>query len=168
MICMPEGSTRAGGLSIGGLAKRTGCKVQTIRYYEQVGLMPSPGRTSGNQRHYSEGHADRLAFIRHSRELGFPLEAIRELLNLSDDPNRSCAQADRIARVQLREVEARIASLTVLKIELERMVGQCGGGRIADCRVIEVLADHAKCVTNDHHARTTASAALGRAASGTR
>jgi len=164
---MSGGSARAGGLSIGDLAKRTGCKVQTIRYYEQVGLMPRPGRTLGNQRHYGEGHADRLAFVRHSRELGFPLEAIRELLKLSDDPNRSCAQADRIARAHLREVETRIASLTVLKTELERMVRQCGGGRIADCRVIEVLADHAKCATDDHHARTTASAALGRATSAT-
>ena len=154
---------RSSGLSIGSLAERTGCKVQTIRYYEQIGLMPKPGRTSGNQRLYGEIHADRLAFIRHSRELGFPLDAIRELLELSDDPNRSCEQADRIARAHLREVETRIASLTVLKAELERMVQQCGRGRVADCRVIDVLANHAKCVTEDHHARTTVAVALGRA-----
>lgn len=153
---------RTNGLSIGDLAKRTGCKVQTIRYYEQIGLMPQPGRTSGNQRFYGERHGDRLAFIRHSRELGFPLGAIRELLELSDDPNRSCEQADRIARIHLREVEIRIASLTVLKTELERMVRQCRRGRIADCRVIEVLADHAKCVSDDHHVRTTAAASLSR------
>lgn len=125
--------------------------------------MPKPGRTAGNQRHYGEMHADRLAFIRHSRELGFPLDAIRELLELSDDPNRSCEQADRIARAHLREVDTRIASLTVLKAELERMVQQCGRGRIADCWVIDVLANHAKCVTEDHHAKTTAAAAPGRA-----
>lgn len=154
---------RSSGLSIGSLAERTGCKVQTIRYYEQIGLMPKPGRTSGNQRLYGEIHVDRLAFIRHSRELGFPLDAIRDLLELSDDPNRSCEQADRIARAHLREVETRIASLTVLKAELERMVQQCGRGRVADCRVIDVLANHAKCVTEDHHARTAAAAALGRA-----
>jgi len=149
---MTGASVRSRGLSIGDLARRSGCKVQTIRYYEQIGLMPEPGRTSGNQRLYGEKQADRLAFIRHSRELGFPLEAIRELLELSDDPNRSCEQADRIARAQLREVEVRIARLTMLKAELERMVRQCGRGRVADCRVIEVLADHAKCVTHDHHA----------------
>ncbi len=137
MSGMPQ---RSRGLSIGNLAERTGCKVQTIRYYEQIGLMPRPGRTSGNQRFYDEMHADRLAFIRHSRELGFPLDAIRELLELSDDPNRSCEQADRIARAHLREVETRIASLTVLRAELQRMVQQCGRGRIADCRVIDVLA----------------------------
>jgi DNA-binding transcriptional MerR regulator len=153
---------RRGGLSIGDLAKRTGCKVQTIRYYEQIGLMPPAGRTSGNQRFYGEAHADRLGFIRHSRELGFPLEAIRELLALSDDPNRSCEEADRMARAHLPEVETRIASLKVLKVELERMLRECGRGRIADCRVIEVLADHAKCVSDDHHARSTAAAALGR------
>ena len=157
-----SGPFALGSLSIGDLARRTGCKVQTIRYYEQIGLMPRPGRTSGNQRFYSDSHADRLAFIRHSRELGFPLEAIRELLVLSDDPNRSCEQADRIARAHLREVKARIASLVVLKTELERMVRQCGRGRIADCRVIEVLADHAKCVSNDHHAWATAASARGR------
>ncbi len=149
---MTDQSGRSRGLSIGELAKRAGCKVQTIRYYEQIGLMPQPGRTSGNQRFYSERYADRLAFIRHSRELGFPLEDIRELLELSDDPNRSCEEADRIARAQLREVEMRIARLAMLKTELERMVRQCGHGRVADCRVIEVLADHAKCVSHDHHA----------------
>ena len=154
---------RSAALSIGSLAQRTGCKVQTIRYYEQVGLMPKPGRTSGNQRFYGEMHADRLAFIRHSRELGFPLDAIRDLLGLSDDPNRSCEQADRIARAHLREVDVRIASLRVLKTELERMVRQCGRGRIADCRVIEVLADHAKCASDDHHVRSIAAAALSRA-----
>lgn len=149
-------------LSIGDLARRTGCKVQTIRYYEQIGLMPEPGRTSGNQRTYGKVHADRLAFIRHSRELGFPLDAIRELLQLSDDPNRSCEEADRIARAHLRDVEMRIASLDVLGTELKRMIRQCGRGRIADCRVIEVLADHGKCASDDHHARSTARASLRR------
>lgn len=149
-------------LSIGELAKRTGSKVQTIRYYEQVGLMPQPGRTAGNQRFYGKTHVDRLAFIRHSRELGFPLGAIRELLDLNDDPNRQCDQADQIARAHLREVKTRIASLMALKSELERMVRlRCRHGRIADCRVIEILADHAKCATDDHHARATAALALG-------
>jgi DNA-binding transcriptional MerR regulator len=76
-------------LSIGILAKRTGTKVQTIRYYEQIGLMPKPGRSDGGQRRYGNDELDRLAFIRHSRELGFSLEAIRELLDLSDRPERS-------------------------------------------------------------------------------
>ncbi len=82
-------------LSIGTLAKCTGTKVQTIRYYEQIGLLPEPGRTEGGQRRYSEGDLDRLAFIRHARLLGFTLDAIRELLDLSDNPARSCAEVAR-------------------------------------------------------------------------
>jgi DNA-binding transcriptional MerR regulator len=134
--------------TIGQLAARAGCKVQTIRYYEQIGLMPPPARTIGNQRIYQREHADRLAFVRHSRELGFPLDAIRELLDLADDPDRSCDAADSIARRQLRQVESRMARLEALKGELERMIVQCGGGRIAECRVIEVLADHNLCASN--------------------
>lgn len=146
--------THAEEMAIGGLSRRTGCNVQTIRYYEQIGLMPEPSRTAGNQRRYGARHAERLAFIRHSRQLGFPLDAIRQLLGLVDDPERSCATADGIARAQLLEVEGRIARLQALKRELERMVEECRGGRIADCRVIEVLADHthAKCLSGDHQA----------------
>lgn len=149
-------------LSIGALGKQTGTKVQTIRYYEQVGLLPTPPRTAGNQRLYTGADADRLAFIRHSRELGFSLDAIRTLLDLSDDPNRSCNQVDRIARHHLHEINVRIQSLAVLKAEMERMIRQCRRGKISDCRVIEVLADHANCVTEDHHKNLVASAALGR------
>ena len=134
---------------IGELARRTGCKVQTIRYYEHAGLMPEPGRTAGNQRRYGGRDAGRLAFIRHARELGFSLDAIRGLLALSDQPERSCAEADHIARRQLADVEGRISRLTALRSELQRMVEECGSGRVADCRVIEVLADHSKCL-GDH------------------
>ncbi len=129
-------------LTIGALAERTGCKVQTIRYYEQIGLMPKPLRTEGNQRRFGLSHLERLAFIRHSRDLGFPLEAIRELLYLADDPERSCNAADRVAKRQLHQVESRIARLETLKAELRRMIRQCRGGRIADCRIIQALATH--------------------------
>ena len=148
---MADASARRGGLSIGELGRLTGCKVQTIRYYEQIGLMPNPGRTAGNQRFYDARHVDRLAFIRHSRELGFGLDAIRELLDLADDPDQPCERADRIATSQLRAVESRIARLVALKGELERMIAQCQGGRVADCWVIEVLADHSRCQA-DHGA----------------
>jgi Cu(I)-responsive transcriptional regulator len=136
-------------LSIGTLAKRTGTKVQTIRYYEQIGLLPAPGRTEGGQRRYSEGDLDRLAFVRHARQLGFTLDAIRELLDLSDNPARSCAEVDRIAQRQLAEVEARIARLEALRTELGRMVRECRRDTVADCRVLEILRDHATCLT-DH------------------
>ena len=136
-------------LSIGTLAKRTGTKVQTIRYYEQIGLMPEPGRTDGGQRRYGDVELDRLAFIRHSRELGFSLEAIRELLGLSDSPERSCAQIDAVAQKQLRKVEARIARLEALRTELRRMISECSADRVADCRILEVLRDHEECLA-DH------------------
>ncbi len=140
----------AGEFSIGRLARATGCKVQTVRYYEQIGMMPEPLRTAGNQRRYGPGHVARLAFIRHGRELGFPLESLRRLLSLADDPNQSCATADRIARSQLEDVESRIARLQSLKLELQRMLEQCAGGHVGDCRVIEVLADHGQCLHGDH------------------
>ena len=136
-------------LSIGTLSRRTGTKVQTIRYYEQIGLMREAERSAGGQRRYAEEDLERLAFIRHARELGFPLEAIRELLDLTDKPGRSCEEADEIARRQLVRVEQRIRRLEALRAELRRMIQDCSGGRVAECRVIEVLRDHSECLT-DH------------------
>lgn len=137
-------------LSIGELARRTGSKVQTIRYYEEIGLLPPPGRTAGNQRRYDRATADRLAFIRHGRALGFSLDEIRDLLRLTDHPELSCEAADAIARKRLADVERRIARLESLRTELSRMVEQCRGGTVAGCRVIEVLADHELCLAEDH------------------
>ena len=143
-------------MTIGRVAGATGCKVQTIRYYEQIGLLPPPDRSAGNQRVYVQGHVSRLIFIRHARELGFPLAAIRDLLSLGDDPGQSCQAADAIAREQLAQVEQRLARLQSLKGELERMVVQCKGGQISDCRVIEMLGDHGMCRT-DHQGRESLS-----------
>tara|TARA_R110002020_G_scaffold67188_4_gene176663 strand:- start:302 stop:718 length:417 start_codon:yes stop_codon:yes gene_type:complete len=132
--------------SIGELSRRTGVKVPTIRYYEEVDLMPSPVRTEGGQRRYGSDEASRLNFIRHSRELGFDVDAIRELLALGAQPDRSCEDVDRIARHHLSEVDLRIARLADLRAELERMIGECDHGRVSECRVIETLADHDHCV----------------------
>ena len=136
-------------LTIGKLGQAAGVKVPTIRYYEQIGLLSEPDRSAGNQRLYPKSALDRLAFIRHARELGFPLEAIRDLLGLSDRPDQCCAAVDAIAQTQLAAVRARIARLKALEAELERMIGQCACGTISDCRVIEVLSDHALCA-HDH------------------
>jgi DNA-binding transcriptional MerR regulator len=135
---------------IGQLAKVTGVKVPTVRYYEQIGLLPAPPRSDGNRRVYAAKDAHRLTFIRHARELGFEIDAIRTLLTLQDDPGQSCAAADVIARARLAEVKQRIASLRALKIELERMVEGCSHGHVAECRVIEVLADHGRCLHGEH------------------
>ena len=131
------------------LSQRTGTKVPTIRYYEQIGLLREPGRTDGGQRRYDDAALDRLSFIRHARQLGFSLEAIRELLDLADNPNHDCNSVDAIAHRQLRQVEQRIARLEALRGELQRMLRQCAGGKTSDCRVLDVLRDHSECLA-DH------------------
>lgn len=135
--------------SIGTLAKRTGTKVQTIRYYEEIRLMPRPVRTAGGQRRYGDAELDRLSRIRHARQLGFSLDAVRELLDLSDHPERPCREVNAVALRQLKRVERRLHRLEALRIELTRMVDECAGGKTAHCRVLEVLRDHSECLT-DH------------------
>lgn len=137
-------------ISIGEASRRCGVKVPTIRYYEQIGLLPAPPRTEGNRRTFDANDLRRLAFIRHARELGFEIDAIRTLLTLQDDPHQPCGTADAIARARLAEVERRIDSLNALKAELGVMIESCSQGQVADCRVIEILADHSRC-TNSHH-----------------
>jgi Cu(I)-responsive transcriptional regulator len=138
-------------LKIGDLARATGISVETVRYYERIGLMPSPGRTAGNYRAYDRRHLERLNFIRHARSLGFDIAEIRSLLALAAQPATDCAAADAIASRHLAAVEAKVASLLALRTELTRFVGQCRGGTAADCRVLEVLADHALC-SGEHRA----------------
>lgn len=133
------------GVPIGEAARQSGVKVPTIRYYEQIGLLPAPYRQDNNRRLYERADLRRLAFIRHSRELGFDIGAIRTLVSLQDNPQQSCATADIIAKSRLAEVEQRLRSLTALKAELELMIDGCKHGHIAECRVIEVLADHGEC-----------------------
>ncbi|MER8504441.1 helix-turn-helix domain-containing protein [Mesorhizobium sp. M0208] len=128
-------------LSIGELSRRAEVKIPTIRYYEQIGLLPETGRTEGKQRRYGRRAVARLAFIRHARELGFEVDAIRTLLSLQDDPDQSCARADEIAKARLVEVEKRIAGLKAPRRELRKMVEECACGRVGECRVIETLAD---------------------------
>ena len=138
------------GVPIGQAARMSGVKVPTIRYYEQIGLLPSPDRSEGNRRLYVRPDVERLAFIRHSRELGFEVDAIRKLLALQDHPKQSCDEADTLAREHLVDVDRRIGSLMALKSELERMVEGGAHGRVEECRVIEILADHGECKHHDH------------------
>lgn len=133
-------------ISIGELARRTQVKIPTIRYYEQVGLLPAPERTQGKQRRYEASHVGRLNFIRHARELGFEVEAIRELLALSAEPNQSCAAIDVIASRHVAEIDRRISHLTSLRRELVRTLNACGRGQVRNCCVIETLA-----ASSHHH-----------------
>lgn len=136
-------------LNIGQVADATGVTAKMVRHYEAIGLIPAPPRTAANYRSYGEAHRTRLAFVRHSRELGFTIDEIRSLLDLSDNPGRECSEADRIATSHLVQVEAKIAQLEKLRDELGRIVGRCRGGVAADCRVIEALGDHRLC-DSDH------------------
>jgi len=139
-------------LTIGQLSKETHCKVPTIRYYEEIGLIPAPSRTAGNQRRYGPEHVARLGFIQHCRELGFRQQVVRDLLKLTKYLSQNCEAVTEIARTHLDEVNQRIAQLSALKLELERMIEVCSGGQIADCRIIETLVDHSHghCLATDH------------------
>jgi Cu(I)-responsive transcriptional regulator len=125
---------------IGELARLTGTKVETIRYYERLGLLPPPARTGANYRAYGLRHLERLSFVRRGRDLGFSLDEVRELLRLSDDRSQSCAEVDRIARGHLAEVERKLADLQALGTELRQLIDRCRHGTVADCRIIEALA----------------------------
>lgn len=127
-------------ITIGGLAKATDTKVETIRYYERIDLMPAPRRTGGNYRSYTTAHLERLRFIRRSRERGFSVEQVRQLLSLSDDRNRACDAVDEIAREHLAAIERKLADLKALRQELDTLIRQCHRGNIAECNVIRALA----------------------------
>lgn len=137
------------GMTIGGAAKASGIKVPTIRYYEQINLLPAPPRSEGNRRLYDAADLRRLRFIRHARELGFEIAPIRDLLALAGDPSGPCETADVIARSHLAEIDHKIARLTALRAEIARMA-DCPNGSAAQCRVIEVLGDHAECLASRH------------------
>ncbi|NKB54435.1 MAG: MerR family transcriptional regulator [Rhizobiaceae bacterium] len=135
--------------SIGELARRTGVKIPTIRYYEQMGLMEPPERSSGNQRRYTQHGLERLSFIRHARQLGLSIEDIRELVDLSQRPERPCHEAHQIAARHLENLQARIAKLKKLEKELKRITGGSDTGQVGACHVIRALADHSLC-DGDH------------------
>ena len=131
-------------LTIGELGKATDTKVETVRYYERIGLLPKPARTAGNYRAYGAAELGRLSFIRRARDLGFPLDQVRALLDLSDDRTRDCATVDALANEHLREVDRKIADLTALRRELDALLTSCKGGTVADCRIIEALGPSAE------------------------
>ena len=130
-----------GPLSIGELGKAAGVKVVTVRYYEQVKLMPAPPRTAGNYRAYKLEHLRRLQFIRRCRDLGFTLDQVRELLRLSTRVVQECSEVNRIVANHLKEIERKIADLKRLAAELRRINDRCPGNvPMADCRILEALS----------------------------
>lgn len=128
-------------MKIGALSRTTGTNVETIRYYERIGLLPEPDRTGGNYRNYAPADVDRLKFIRHARGLGFDIADIRSLLDLSEHPERDCRDVDQIATRHLTSVEGKIRQLEQLHRQLSLMLRQCRGGQVADCHILQSLAD---------------------------
>lgn len=136
--------------SIGALSKATNVKVTTIRYYESIGLLAEPERTESGRRVYGTETFERLRFIRHARDLGFEIDAIRELIELQASEEQDCSHVDGIARRHLTGVRNRIEQLRSLENELERMLDQCRGGKIEQCAIMESLADHEHCISDQH------------------
>ena len=131
--------SRAVRLTMGQLSKRTGCNIETIRYYERIGLLPAPPRTQGGHRLYGESDLRRLAFIRRSRELGFTVDEVRSLLRLVDDRSYTCAEVRSLTLEHLTEVRKKIADLRRLRKTLAGIVARCAGDTVPECPVIDAL-----------------------------
>ena len=129
--------------SVGDLAAACDCKVETVRYYEKTGLMPEPPRTIGGHRVYSLEHLKRLVFIRRSRELGFTIEQVSELLCFVDEPGHSCGEVKAMSMLQARGVQDKINHLKRLQKALNDMAARCKGRnyKIKDCPIIDALFD---------------------------
>ena len=135
--------------SIGQVAKQTDIKIPTIRYYEDIGLLAPPSRSAGNQRRYSQTQLERLMFVKHARQLGFSLEAVASLAELSSHRHTDCSSIDKIAQQHLSQVTQRIKLLKKLQKELNRIVSTCSAGKVTECYVIESLINHSLCI--DEH-----------------
>ena len=126
-------------MKISKAAAASGCHLETIRYYERIGLMPRPSRSSSGYREYREPEVDRLRFISRGRELGFSLQVIRSLLRLDDNAGLSCREVDEIAREHLTDIQTRISELINMAKELERTISQCVGGKRGQCAILGAL-----------------------------
>lgn len=128
-------------MNIGEVSRRSGCHIETIRYYERSGLLPAPKRSAGGYRQYADSDVDRLRFIARGRTLGFSLEEIRSLLQLADDPALSCAEVDQLASQHLADIKARMADLRRMAVALQRTLEVCQGGKRGECAILQVLGD---------------------------
>ena len=126
-------------MKISTVAANSGCNLETIRYYERIGLMPPPERTPNGYREYSEADVERLRFISRGRGLGFSLQEIRSLLRLAQDPGLSCSEVDQLARKHLDDILVRLKDLQRMAHELERTIDHCGGGQRGECTILDSL-----------------------------
>ncbi|WP_462381259.1 MerR family transcriptional regulator [Pseudomonas sp. Marseille-QA0892] len=132
---------------IGALSKSTGCHIETIRYYEKIGLLPPAHRSAGKHRIYTDIHRSRLIFIRQNRELGFPLEDIRELITLAADTSNLCGDALAVVKKHLAAIEVKVANLQGIRAQLLAMSGTCEstclGSTVSTCNLVEGLFEPA-------------------------
>ena len=134
--------TNTRGVTIGQLAKAAGVNLETIRYYERIGLIAKPARTSGGQRSYSSADARHMAFVRRARDLGFSIDDIRALLKLAAPGKRSCADVQSIASAHLTSVQTKLADLARLEKILAATVDRCSGDASPACPILEMLDAH--------------------------
>lgn len=127
-------------MRIGELSAASGCHVETIRYYERVGLLPAPPRSGSGYRTYAAADVQRLRFVVRARELGFGLDEIRDLLALSENASLSCAEVDRLAQAHLLEIRQRVRELDRMARELAQTIAGCRGGQRAQCAILDALA----------------------------
>ena len=128
------------GYGIGALSTRTGVNIETIRYYERIGVMPKPPRTVGGQRVYDAGHLKRLTFIRRSRELGFSLDEVRALLGLVDGGNYTCGEVHEMTLGHIADIRRKIADLRRMEGVLKDMAAKCDGGDVPECPILDALS----------------------------
>lgn len=131
------------GLRRSDLARATGCNLETIRYYENIGIMPQPPRSAKNYRCYDQTHVARLRFVKRARDLGFSLEETRDLLALVDGGLQTCGEARAIAARHLDEIAAKIVDLKRIQRVLSETVAQCSGDDVPQCAVIDALTEDA-------------------------
>lgn len=131
-------------ITIGKLAKLTSSNVPTVRYYEEIGLLPPAARTAGGQRAYTEQDLQRMIFIRRCRDFGFPIEQVRELIALAEKPEKDCMEARDVAQMHLDSIRVKLRELQGLEQSLMKFVNSCdagcAGGRAGDCSILEDLA----------------------------
>ena len=128
-------------MKIGQAAAASGCHIETIRYYERIGLLPPPARTTGGYRKYLPEEVERLRFITRGRELGFSLDEIRSLLRLEHNRMLSCAEIDAIAREHLADVRSKVRELNRIARELDRTINACSGGARGQCSILATLRE---------------------------
>jgi MerR family mercuric resistance operon transcriptional regulator len=135
-------SARAQHYTIGEIAELTGVNLETIRYFEKIGLIGAADRSAGGHRQFTAEHAERLQFIRHARDMGFSQDDVRALLGLSDGSLTSCGQVKLIAERHLAQIRQRIGRMKRLERLLAVTVSRCKGGEVPVCPVIDVIARH--------------------------